>query len=322
MNHRIAAALVAAAAVALPATGAHAQTYPSKPVRLIVPFAPGGGTDIMGRIVALKLSDLWGQQVVVDNRAGAGTVIGTEMTVNAPADGYTIMLANIALALNPGLHGKLPYDATKDLAPIILIASQATAVSVAPGTRASSVKELVALAKAKPEGLTFGSSGTGSVGHIAGEMLRGATGAALTHVPYKGGSPAAVDVIAGQISMSLVSLPTVMSHYKAGKLKVLAITDSKRSAAAPEIPTVGETVPGYAVNNWIGLLAPARVPKPILQKLNADTLKAIRMPDAKEKLSSQGFDLQGGSGDEFAAVIKGDIAKYTKVMREAGIKAN
>ncbi len=319
MRYRLTAALVAALSVASPA---FAQPYPTKPVRLIVPFAPGGGTDIMGRIVAQKLSDMWSQQVVVDNRGGGGTIIGTEMTVNAPPDGYTIMLANIALALNPGLHAKLPYDATKDLAPIILIASQATALAAAPGTPASSVKELVALAKSKPEGLTFGSSGTGGVGHIAGEMFRGATGAALTHVPYKGGGPAAVDVMAGQIPIAFVSLPTVMTHFKAGKLKVLAVTDTRRSAAAPDIPTIGETIPGFGVNNWIGLLAPARTPKEIIQRLNADTAKVIRMPDAKEKLSSQGFDIQGSTPEQFGTAIRNDIVKYGKVIRQAGIKAN
>lgn len=313
--------LIFAAAVAC-SFPAQAQTYPNKPVRLVVPFAPGGSTDIMARILGQKLSEMWAQQVVVDNRAGGGTIIGTELTVNSPPDGYTIMLANIALALNPGLHAKLPYDPVRDLAPVILIASQATALAATPSLPASSVKELVAVAKSKPGGLTFGSSGTGGVGHIAGEMFRGAVGAEFVHVPYKGGGPAAVDVMAGQIPIAFISLPSVMTHFKAGKLKVLAITDSKRSAAAPDIPTIGETVPGFAVNNWIGLLAPARTPKELIQKLNADTTKAIRMPDAKEKLSSQGFDIQGSTPEQFAAVIRNDIAKYAKVIRQAGIREN
>lgn len=313
--------LIFAAAVAC-SFPAQAQTYPNKPVRLVVPFAPGGSTDIMARILGQKLSEMWAQQVVVDNRAGGGTIIGTELTVNSPPDGYTIMLANIALALNPGLHAKLPYDPVRDLAPVILIASQATALAATPSLPANSVKELVAVAKSKPGGLTFGSSGTGGVGHIAGEMFRGAVGAEFVHVPYKGGGPAAVDVMAGQIPIAFISLPSVMTHFKAGKLKVLAITDSKRSAAAPDIPTIGETVPGFAVNNWIGLLAPARTPKELIQKLNADTTKAIRMPDAKEKLSSQGFDIQGSTPEQFAAVIRNDIAKYAKVIRQAGIREN
>ncbi|HWI14987.1 MAG TPA: tripartite tricarboxylate transporter substrate-binding protein, partial [Burkholderiales bacterium] len=229
---------------------------------------------------------------------------------------------NIALALNPGLHAKLPFDPVKDLAPVTLIATQATALATTPALAASSVRELIGLAKTKPEGLAFGSSGAGGVGHIAGEMFRGAAGGRFIHVPYKGGGPAAVDLMAGQIPIAFISLPTVMTHYKAGKLKVLAVTDGKRSAAAPDIPTVGETLPGYAVNNWIGLLAPAGTPSAILQKLHADTVKSVRLPDAKEKLSAQGFDIQGGSSNEFGAMIRGDIAKYTRVIREAGIKEN
>jgi tripartite-type tricarboxylate transporter receptor subunit TctC len=316
---------MAAASSALPAQAqaqAQAQAYPTKPVRLIVPFAPGGGTDIMARILAQKLSDMWRQQVVVDNRGGGGTVIGTDLAVNSPPDGYTVMLANIALALNPGLHAKLPYDATRDLAPVIPIASQATALAAAPGTAAGTVKELVALAKARPDGLAFGSSGIGGVGHVAGEMFASAIGARLVHVPYKGGGPAAVDVIAGQIPIAFVSLPTVMSHYKAGKLKVLAVTDSTRSTAAPDIPAIGETIPGFAVNNWIGMLAPARVSQQLVRKLNEDTATVIRMPDVKEKLSAQGFDIRGGTPEQFGAMIRNDIAKYTQVIRDAGIKAN
>jgi tripartite-type tricarboxylate transporter receptor subunit TctC len=323
LTYRFSAALLAAS-VAVPsaAMAANAPQYPTKAVRLIVPFAPGGSTDIMGRILGQKLGEMWGQQVVVDNRAGGGTIIGTEMAATAPPDGYTILLANIALALNPGLHAKLPFDPVKDLAPVTLIATQATALAATPSLAASSVKDLIALAKSKSEGLAFGSSGTGGVGHIAGEMFRSAAGGRFIHVPYKGGGPAAIDLMAGQIPIAFISLPTVMTYYKAGKLKVLAITDSKRSAAAPEIPTIGETLPGYAVNNWIGLLAPAGTPKAILEKLHADTVKAIRLPDAKEKLSGQGFDIQGSSSGEFGAMIRGDIAKYTKVIRAAGIKDN
>ncbi|MGE5523117.1 MAG: tripartite tricarboxylate transporter substrate binding protein [Rhodospirillaceae bacterium] len=319
MSYRIVLPLAAALAAAAPAA---AQNFPVKPVRLIVPFAPGGSTDIMGRILGQKLSDMWGQQVVVDNRAGGGTIIGTEMAVNSPGDGYTLLLANIALALNPGLHSRLPFDPVKDLAPVTLIATQATAVAASPGFPANSVKELIAQAKAKTGGLSFGSSGTGGVGHIAGEMFRSAIGASMIHVPYKGGGPAAVDVMAGQIPLAFISLPTVMTHYKAGKLKVLAVTDSKRSAAAPDIPTIGETIPGYAVNNWIGMLMPAKTTRPLIHKVNADVIKAIRLPDAKEKLSGQGFDIQGSTPEEFGNMIRGDIAKYTKVIRQAGIKEN
>ncbi|MBX3662580.1 MAG: tripartite tricarboxylate transporter substrate binding protein [Burkholderiales bacterium] len=297
-----------------------AQPYPTKPVRLIVPFAPGGGTDIMARTLSQKLVELWRQQIVVDNRGGAGTVIGTELTVRSPADGYTLMLANIAMALNPGLREKLPYDALRDLAPVILIASQPSAVAVNPTVPAKTVKELIKLAKA--DKLSFASSGIGGVGHIGGEMFRIAIGADMVHVPYKGGGPAAVDLMAGQVPVAFISLPTVTPHARNGRLRIVAITDSARSAAAPDIPTVSETVKGYAVDNWIGMLAPAKVPGEIITRLNGDVLKLIGQADMKQRLTDQGFDVRGSSPGEFGEVIRSDIEKYTKVIRQAGIKAN
>jgi tripartite-type tricarboxylate transporter receptor subunit TctC len=310
-----------ATALASPALNA-AQPYPVKPVRLIVPFAPGGGTDIMARTLGQKLFDMWGQQVVVDNRAGAGTIIGTDVTVKSPADGYTIMLANIAMALNPGLHAKLPYDTLKDLSPVVLIASQPNALAAHPSVPANSVKELVALAKSKSAKLSFASSGNGGVGHISGEMFKLAIGADMVHVPYKGGGPAAIDLIAGHVPLAFISLPTVMSHLKAGRLKVIAITDSRRSAAAPEIPTVSETIPGFEVNNWIGMLVPAGVSAALVTKLNQDVLKAIETPEVAKRLMSQGFDVRGSTPAEFSALIRSDIEKYTKVIRQAGIRPN
>ena len=301
--------------------GLHAaEPYPSRPVRLIVPFAPGGGTDIMARILGQKLTESWKQQVVVDNRGGSGTIIGTELTVRSVPDGYTIMLANIALALNPGLHDKLPYDALRDLTPIILIASQPNALAANPSFPANSVKELVALAKSKSIKLNFASSGSGGVGHISGEMFRIMIGADMVHIPYKGGGPAAIDVIAGHVPLAFISLPTVMSHMKAGKLKVLAITDSKRSGAAPNIPTVSESLPGFQVDNWIGMLAPAGTPKEIIAKINSDILGAVQIPDTRERLLAQGFDVQGGTAAQFGAVIKSDIDKYRKVIKTANIR--
>jgi tripartite-type tricarboxylate transporter receptor subunit TctC len=304
--------------IAAPQNLRAADTYPLKPVRLIVPFAPGGGTDIMARTLGQKLTELWGQQIVVDNRGGGGTIIGTELAVRAPADGYHVMLANIALALNPGLHAKLPYDTIRDLAPVVLIASQPSAVAVHPSVPAKSIKELVTLAKSGK--LNFGSSGSGGVGHIGGEMFKKAIGADMVHVPYKGGGPAAIDLMAGQIPVAFISLPTVTPYLKSGRLRALAITDSKRSAAAPDLPTVSETVKGYAVDNWIGMLAPARVSKDIIAKLNTDVLKAIGTPELKERLTTQGFDVQGGTPEQFGAVIRADIDKYTKVIRESGIR--
>ncbi len=317
LTRRIAASLLI---TVMPGILHAAQPYPTKPVRLIVPFAPGGGTDIMARTLSQKLVELWGQQIVVDNRGGAGTVIGTELTVRSPADGYTLMLANIAMALNPGLREKLPYDALRDLAPVILIASQPSAVAVNPTVPAKTVKELIKLAKA--DKLSFASSGIGGVGHIGGEMFRIAIGADMVHVPYKGGGPAAVDLMAGQVPVAFISLPTVTPHARNGRLRIVAITDSARSAAAPDIPTVSETVKGYAVDNWIGMLAPAKVPGEIITRLNGDVLKLIGQADMKQRLTDQGFDVRGSSPGEFGEVIRSDIEKYTKVIRQAGIKAN
>jgi len=307
-------------AVTTPGVGYAADTYPTKPVRLIVPFAPGGGTDILARTIGQKLSETWGQQVIVDNRGGGGTIIGTELAVRAVPDGYTVMLANIALALNPGLHPKLPYDAVKDLIPIILIASQPSAIAANPGFPPNSLRELIAFLKVKSNKVSFGSSGSGGVGHISGEMFRLELGADMVHIPYKGGGPAAVDLMGGQIPLAFISLPTVMSHMKSGRLKVLAITDSKRSAAAPDIPTVGEALPGFAVDNWVGLLAPAGTPKAIIDRLNADIRALIQAPEMRARLTQQGFDAQGSTPAEFASVIKNDIAKYTKVIRQANIR--
>jgi tripartite-type tricarboxylate transporter receptor subunit TctC len=299
----------------------HAQNYPTKPVRLIAPFAPGGGTDIMARILAQKLTEMWGQQTIVDNRSGAGTIIGTELTVRAQPDGYTMMLANIALALNPGLRSKLPYDTLKDLTPVSLLASQPNALVVHPGFSAKSVQELVTLVKGGAK-LNYGSSGTGGVGHITGEMLRLALGGDLGHVPYKGGAPAAVDVMSGQIPLAIISLPTVMPHVKAGKLRILAVSDSKRSSSAPDVPTLSETVPGFEVNNWVGVLGPAGMRPALVRRLNADIAQALKAQDVRERLFAAGFEVQSSTPEQFASMIRADIEKYAKVIREAGIQAH
>ena len=300
---------------------AWAQTppWPTKPITLIVTYPPGGGADAMARLVAPKMAEVLGQNVVLENRPGASGQIGASAVAKATPDGYTLMLANIALALNPGLNSKLPYDALRDLAPIILLASQPNALAAAPNLPVNSVKELIALSKNGSTKLSFASSGNGSVGHVSGEMLRIAIGADMIHVPYKGGGPAVTDLISGRIPLALISLPTVMSHMKAGRLKVLAITDSKRSAAAPNIPTLSETIAGFQVNNWIGLLAPARTPKNIILKINADSMKLIQADELKDRLLSNGFDVIGSTPEEFAKAIRGDIEKYSKVIRASNI---
>jgi tripartite-type tricarboxylate transporter receptor subunit TctC len=314
-------ALFAAAPVGLAAAESQsAQPYPVKSVRLIVPFSPGGGTDILARTLGQQLSQKWGQQVIVDNRAGAGTIIGTEVAAKAAPDGYTVLLTNIALALNPALRTKLPYDTLKDLSPVILIASQPNAVAANPALPANSIKELIALAK--KSSLNYASSGNGGVGHISGAMFALAIGADMVHIPYKGGGPAAIDLIANRVPLAFISLPTVMSYLKSGQLKVLAITDSKRSAAAPDIPTVSETLPGFTVDNWVGLLAPAGTPQPVIDKLNADILAVIHLDAVRARLTAHGFDVAGSTPAQFAQTIRSDMTKYAKVIREAGIRAN
>ncbi|MBI3938796.1 MAG: tripartite tricarboxylate transporter substrate binding protein [Betaproteobacteria bacterium] len=300
-----------------------ADAYPDKPIRLIVPFAPGGSTDIMGRILAQKITEAWGQQVVVDNRGGAGTVIGTEIAARAAADGYTILLVNIAFAINPGLRKKLPYDPVKHFATVSLLASQPTVLAAHPSVTAKSVKELIELAKARPGQLTFASSGTGGVGHLAGELFKMMTGTKLTHVPYKGGGPAVIDLIAGQVNLALVGLPTSMSHIKAGRMRVLAVTDDKRATALPEVPTIAEAgVPGYEVNNWIGMLVPAGAPKTIVTRHNRELLRILRLPEVKEKLAGQGFELVGSTPERFADYIKAEIRKWAKVIEASGTRVD
>ncbi len=301
LTRRIAACLLI---TVMPGILHAAQPYPTKPVRLIVPFAPGGGTDIMARTLSQKLVELWGQQIVVDNRGGAGTVIGTEMTVRSPADGYTLMLANIAMALNPGLREKLPYDALRDLAPVILIASQPSAVAVNPTVPAKSVKELVKLAKA--DKLSFASSGIGGVGHIGGEMFRIAIGADMVHVPYKGGGPAATDLLGGQIPVIFSSLVTVMPQIQAGRLKALAVTEKVRYPGLPNVQAVAETIPGFEMSSWLGFFAPANLPAPIAARLNTSLVKALTAPDVTAKLDAAGLLVVGNSAAQFAAQQKSD----------------
>lgn len=300
--------------------GAAAQTYPTKPVRLIVPFVAGGSSDTIARVLSQALTKRWGEQVVVDNRPGGGTIIGTEIASKAPADGYTLITANIAFALNYGLRKKLPYDTLKGFTPIILLARQPTALVVLPTFPAQTLGELIALAKAKPATIAYGSSGFGTVGHIAGELLKGMAGINITHVGYKGGGQLVTDVLGGQIPVGIMGLPPAMPFIKAGRLKAIALTDGKRAAALPNLPTVGETVPGFEVNNWIGILAPAGISSAITRKINTDTNRVLDIPEVKERLSALGFEIQGGTPKEFRDLVNSDARKYQRVIKDAGIK--
>ena len=299
-----------------------AANYPVKPIRLIVPFAPGGGTDITARAVAQKLTESWGQTVVTDNRPGANGTIGVDITAKAVPDGYTITMISSSHAVNVGLYTKLPYDLLKDLTPITQATSQPYALVIHPGVPARSVKELIAHARAKPGALNYGSSGIGGISHLAGALLGSLTGTSLVHVPYKGGAPATMDAIAGQIQVMFGTLLLTGPHIKAGRLRVLAVTTPQRWPGTPELPTMQEAgVPGFVITQWYGLLAPAKTPQPIVAKLNQEIARILHQPDVKEKLAADGADAVGSTPEQFGAHIRAEVVKYAKIVKEIGLKA-
>jgi tripartite-type tricarboxylate transporter receptor subunit TctC len=296
--------------------------YPTKPIRLIIPFAPGGGTDLTARAIAMKLTEAWGQTVVPDNRAGANGTIGVDIATKSPPDGYTLTMISSSHSVNSSLYKNLPYDLVRDLAPITQATSQPYALVVHPSVAAKSVKELVALAKAKPDGLTYGSSGLGGLSHLSGALFCSLAGIKLVHVPYKGGNPALNDVIGGQIQMLFSTLLQSDTQLKAGRVRALAVTTKKRSPAAPDLPTMQEAgVAGYEVAGWYGVLAPAKTPRVIIDKLNVEIVRILRSPDVQNRLAADGSEAVGSTPDQFGAHIKSEVAKWSKVVKEAGIKA-
>lgn len=302
-----------------PATSA--ENYPVRPVRVIVPFAAGGTFDLVARTVSQRLTELWKQQVVVDNRPGGATIIATEMIANATPDGHSIYLSPNALAANPALHKKLPYNALRDLAPVVLIAAQPMALGANPGFKASSVKDLLAMAKAQPEALSYGTAGIGSGGHLAGEIFKAMAGVKITHISYKGGNVAMMDVVSNQIPLVMTGLPNLLPLHRAGRIRILGITSAKRSPVANEIPSIGETVAGYDFKNWFGFVVPAATPKAVIRKINADVNKVLDTGDTRQKLTNQGFEVFGGTPDEFSATIKSDTKIFADTLRKAGISA-
>jgi tripartite-type tricarboxylate transporter receptor subunit TctC len=320
MSWLLAGSVVTASALTiLPATAA--DTYPSKPIRLIVPFAPGGGSDITARYLAAKLNEAWGQPVVADNRAGANGTIAIDTCAKAPPDGYTLTTMSATHAVNVGLYSKLPYDLTRDLAFVTQTTTQPYALVINPGVPAKSVKELIAVARAKPGTLNYGSSGTGGLSHLAGALLDSMTGIKTIHIPYKGGAPAMTDVIGGQIQMLFSSVLQSHAHIKSGRLRALAVTTAKRVKAEPDLPTMQEAgVPGYEVAQWYGILAPAKTPKPIITKLNAELLRILGTKEAAERLAADGSEPVGTTPEEFAQHVRIEVAKWSKVVKEAGIK--
>ena len=302
-------------------TGA-AQVYPNKPIRLIVPFAPGGGTDITARAIAMKLTDALGQTVVVDNRAGANGTIGAAIAAASLADGYTLSMISSSHSVNPSIMKKLPYDLIADLAPITQATTQPYALILHPGVPAKSVKELIALLKAKPNTLNYGSSGTGGLSHLSGALLCSLSGVTMTHIPYKGGAPALTDLVGGQIQVLFSTILQAQSQMKGGRVRALAVTTAKRSAGAPDLPTMQEAgVADYEVAGWYGMVAPLKTPAAIIQRLNVEAVKALRGSDIKDKLAADGSEPVGSAPDAFARHIKAEVAKWSQLVKEAGIRA-
>ena len=316
MRTRLAVALLALA------TGpALAQTWPAKPVRWISPFAPGGGADITSRAIGLKLSEYWGQQVVIDNRGGAGGNIGTELAAKSPPDGYTILLGTVgAMAVNPSLFSRLPFDPVKDFVAVTQAAEALNALVVHPSLPAKNVKEFIALAKRRPGELHYGSSGQGAADHLSGELFDRLTGTKMVHVPYKGGAPAMLDLMAGNVQLIFATIATSAGNIKAGKIRALGLTGKTKYELMPELPLISQTVPGFEAVNWYGVFLPAGTPKPVVDKVHADVLKALQHPDTKKRMLDSGIVAVWSTPDQFLAFQKAEIQKWAKVIKDANIR--
>ena len=322
---RLASLLLAAGVLATIAGAAYAQpAYPNKPIRLVVPFSAGGPTDVLARAIGQKLNDSLGQPVIVENRPGAGGNIASDFVAKAPPDGYTLILGTVGThAINASLYSKLPFDTVRDFTPVALVASATIVMVVHPSVPAKTVKELLALAKSKPHQLNFASPGSGTPQHLAGELFKTVAGVEIVHVPYKGAAPALTDLLGGQVSLGFVSLPAALPYVKAEKLMALGVTASKRSAVAPEVPTIAESgLPGYEVENWYGVLAPPGTPKEIVNKLNTEIIKLLQTQDIKERLNNQGFEILQSTPEKFVAFIKLELVKWAKVVKLSGAKAD
>ena len=324
MPSRIAAALATLCAFASPiALAQNADSFPSRQIRMIIPFAPGGGTDITGRTVAAKLQEAWSQPVIAENQAGANGTIGISQGARAPADGHTLTLISSSSLINVHILSSVPYDLLRDFAPLSQLTAQPYALVVHPSVPAKNVKELLAYAKANPGKLNYGSSGIGGTSHLSGALLASLAGIEMTHVPYKGGNPAMQDVIAGNIQMLFSTLLQSQSFLKEGRLRALAVSTAKRTPAAPDLPTLAEAgVPGYEVAPWYGLILPAKTPVPIITKLNREIAKAMKMPDVVKKMSSDGSQPVGGTPEEFGALLKTELVKWGKIVKDNNIKAD
>jgi tripartite-type tricarboxylate transporter receptor subunit TctC len=321
LKQRIGAAAVAAFSIWVSSANALAAdaAYPQRAVRMIVPYPPGGAGDIVGRLISAKLGETLGQQVVVDNRGGGGQVIATQLAANAPADGHTIFLSSATHSINPALRKHLPYDTLKDFAPVTLVAQSPLVFVANTSLGVSTIKELIAAARAKPGRINYASSGPGTGGHMSVELLKSMTGVDLVHVPYKGAGPALVDLLGGQVHLLCTSPLPAMPHVKSGKLRALATTGAKRSSFAPDIPAVAETLPGYESTLWYALLAPAGTPQAVVRRLHADTAKIVRSKEVTQQLESQGAEPVGNSPQELQKFIQSEIAQWTRLVKQAKI---
>ncbi|HKB63116.1 MAG TPA: tripartite tricarboxylate transporter substrate binding protein [Burkholderiales bacterium] len=322
-GRRAALSLAATLAISTPHAAAAADAYPARPIRFVVAFPPGGGTDIIARSIAQKLAERLAQQVVVDNRPGAGGNIGTDIVAKSAPDGYTLLMGSAGpLAINASLFDKMPFDPIRDLAPVTLAASTPNVLVVHPSLKAATVNELIALAKARPGEINFASSGHGTPAHLAGELFNSMAGVKLVHVPYKGAAPALADLLGGQVQLMFSTMPPALPHVKDGKLRALAVTSSKRSRAMPELPTVDEVaLPGFEANTWHGVVVPAGTPAAIVARLNREIVAILHLPEVVERLSGQGAEALGSTPEEFAAYIRSESVKWAKVVRDSGAKA-
>jgi tripartite-type tricarboxylate transporter receptor subunit TctC len=317
--------IVATAACALlPGAVGAAQTYPERPIRWIVPFAPGGPIDVLSRVIGARLNDAWGQPVIVDNRSGAGGNIGADLLAKAPADGYTVGIGALSThAVNPALYPKLPYDPVRDFRPITNFVDVPNVLVVNNAVPARTLKEFVVYARANPGKLSFGSGSIGSAGHLAGELFNTMAGVRMVHIPYKGSAPAVVDLLAGQIQLMFDNLASALPHVKAGRLRAIAVTTAKRSSFVPELPTIMESgLPGFDVGTWFGLMAPAGTPAPVVMQLHREVVRILGLPDVRERLAAMGAEPVANTPDAFAAFIVAERAKYAKVVRDSGARVD
>ncbi len=319
MRLYLSAAALALAALFSPVL---AQNYPTKPIRMIVPFPPGGTTDILARVAGQKITEAFGQQVIVDNRPGAGGNIGTELVAKSAPDGYTLLTdPGSTLTINPSLYAKLPYDVLKDFAPITIIAAVPNLLVVHPSLPVKSVRDLIILAKARPGQLNYASTGAGQSTHLSMELFKTMAGINVVHIPYKGSSPALADLLGGQVSLMFDNMPSSLPHVKAGKLRALAVSTLKRSPAMPQLPTVAESgLPGFEVSVWFGVLAPAGTSRDIVSKLNSAIVKSLQSPDVRERLAGQGAEAIGNTPEQFTAQMQRDLVKWAKVVKDSGVK--